>query len=184
MTIKRREKISIIIGFCILIVALGWLYIIQPYFFQLSEVSDRIAIRRNKLARGITLINQLKKFQNRDTQLNLQITDAKKRFYLPSDVSKFLPLLEQKARNAHIEVVRITPIGYKEVANDKSYEIQMDTSSDMATLLKFIYLLKDNTETINLFRLNIQSNVWAAQQRGKLSTQLLISIPIEGAVSQ
>ncbi len=101
-----------------------------------------------------------------------------------------------------MEIIRITPIvdnntafasktsisskekakGYISDAISLYYEVQIEVLGDIEGILKFIYSIKANPKIMKINKLNIRSQMW--EKRGRLSTQIVISIPIIGEIKK
>ena len=168
--LSAREKI--ILNAVIITVALSLIYIIliEPLVARWNNVNSRIGLVKAKLQKSLSLMKDKSKIEaeyNNFTQKLKQSSSDEQ------EITIVLDELEKAARRSGLRITSMRPKPAKQKEHYRQFEVEIETESDMSSLMRFIYDIKNSPQLIKIDKLNL--NTRGGQQAVVIRAAMLIS---------
>jgi Tfp pilus assembly protein PilO len=170
--IKRKKNI-LITAIALAVIFLMYLILIAPMAAQLNAINSRIHKTKAELEKALALIKDKTTIEEEYDSIFGKISA------LSSDeqeIASILNTLQKAASNSGIKITAMRPRPVKQSQYYRYFESEVEIESDMASLMKFIYDIKNSNQLIRIDRLNVNAN--SRQGSSGIKAFMLISKPI------
>jgi Tfp pilus assembly protein PilO len=152
--LSAREKI--ILYAVIIIAALSLIYIglVEPLIARWNNVNSRIEITKAKLRKSLSLIKDKNSI---DEEYSRFASRLKKSASDEQEMTIVLDELEKAARRSNLKITSMRPKPARQKEHYRQFEVEIETESDMNSLMKFIYDIKNSPQLIKIDKLNLNT---------------------------
>ncbi|TRZ52517.1 MAG: hypothetical protein D4S01_02795 [Dehalococcoidia bacterium] len=168
--LSAREKIILNAVIITVVLSLIYIILIEPLVARWNNVNSRIELVKAKLQKSLSLMKDKSKIEaeyNNFTQKLKQSSSDEQ------EITIVLDELEKAARRSGLRITSMRPKPAKQKEHYRQFEVEIETESDMSSLMRFIYDIKNSPQLIKIDRLNL--NTRGGQQAVVIRTAMLIS---------
>jgi Tfp pilus assembly protein PilO len=168
--LSAREKI--ILYAIIIITALSLIYVVlaEPLIARWNNVNSRIELTKAKLQKSLSLIKDKSRI---DAEYENFVGRIKKGLSDEQEMTIVLGELEKAASKSNLKITSMRPRPARQKEYYRQFEVEIETESDMSSLMKFIYDIKNSPHLIKIDKLNL--NTRGGQQAVTIRATMLVS---------
>jgi Tfp pilus assembly protein PilO len=168
--LSKRERHIAYIATAIIVSGLLYVLAIGPFMARLNTVNEKIEATKLDLEKSLALM-QVKK--DIDSEFSLYADRLKIRGGNEQEMTHILNELESIARESGVKIVSIRPKPAEEKDYYRRFEVEIETESQMSSLMSFIYYLKNSSQLIKVDKLNL--NTGSVKSRPMIRTVMVVS---------
>ena len=168
--LSAREKIILNAVIITVVLSLIYIILIEPLVARWNNVNSRIGLVKAKLQKSLSLMKDKSKIEaeyNNFTQKLKQSSSDEQ------EITIVLDELEKAARRSGLRITSMRPKPAKQKEHYRQFEVEIETESDMSSLMRFIYDIKNSPQLIKIDKLNL--NTRGGQQAVIIRAAMLIS---------
>lgn len=145
MNISKREKSILIITAAVIVSALFFNFVIEPFFKTWKRVNNQILVKKTALKKDLRLL------ENRDVIISEYNTYTES----TKNISKILGYIEKKADSLGIKTENIKPRSVVQKEFYKEYVIELEIEGALSAINKFASELLKSPTFITLKKFNL-----------------------------
>ena len=168
--LSQRERIIVYILAAIILCALLYNFLIEPLAKKWINLNSEINRTNVKLRKSISL---LKDKADIDKEYAQYAEKLKPKESDEQELTSILNELEVLARRSNLKIVSMRPKPAKDEGYYRIFVVDIETESDMGSLMKFIYDIKNSPQLLKVNRLNL--NTKSSQQGTLIRASMIIS---------
>ncbi len=168
--LSSREKYILYIVILVVAVSLIYIILIEPLVTRWSNVNSRIELIKAKLQKSLSLMKDKSKIEAEYNNFTQKLKQS------PSDeqeITIVLDELEKAARRSSLRITSMRPKPARQKEHYRQFEVEIETESDMSSLMRFIYDIKNSPQLIKVDKLNL--NARGGQKAVVIRAAMLIS---------
>jgi Tfp pilus assembly protein PilO len=169
-TLSSREKIILYAVIAIVILSLVYSFLVEPFIARWNNVNNRIDLLKAKLQKSLSL---MKDKSNIDAEYESFAGRIKKSPSDEQEMTVVLHELEKAARRSNLKITSMRPKPARQKEYFRQFEVEIETESDMSSLMRFIYDVKKSPQLIKIEKLNL--NTRGGQQAVTIRASMLVS---------
>jgi Tfp pilus assembly protein PilO len=135
-----------------------------------KDIDSQTRLTKVKLQKSLSIIKDKERI---DKEYAAYADRLKPKSSDEEELTSILNELETLARNANLKIVSMRPRQPKDMDYYKTFTVEADTESDMGSLMKFIYDVKNSQQLIKIDKLNI--NTKSSQEGVIIKAAMVIS---------
>ncbi|MFC1807534.1 type 4a pilus biogenesis protein PilO [Candidatus Omnitrophota bacterium] len=152
--LSAREKNITFFLIAIVAISLVYSFFLEPLYKRFKRVNSEITLTKIKLQKYASIIKDKsvidKEFEEYANKLRSIGTDEQ-------EMTKILNELETIASSSGVNIVSMRPKPAKGKEYYKRFVVEIETESDMNSLMKFIYKTKNSPQVLKTDKLNINT---------------------------
>lgn len=152
--LTKRERAILYALAAITVLSLIYNFLIDPLFKHWNEVNQEIELAKIRLQKFLSIIKEKdridKEYAVYAERLKLKGSDEQEMTYI-------LDGIEKLARNSNLKIANIKPKPPQDEVFYKRFMVGLETESDMHSLMKFIYDVKNSPLLLKIDRLNLNT---------------------------
>ena len=152
--LNTRERTILYALLAIVGVSLIYGFLIEPFFKRYKDINREANLVENKLQRALLII---KNKDNIDKEYATYAERLKSEGSDEEEMTSMLNGLEILARNTNLRIVNMKPQAVEDKEFYKRFAVEIETESDMAALMRFIYDVKNSPILLKIDRLNLNT---------------------------
>ena len=168
--LSSREKYILYIVILVVAVSLIYIILIEPLVARWSNVNSRIELIKAKLQKSLSLMKDRSSIEAEYNSFTQKLKQS------PSDeqeITIVLDELEKAARRSNLRITSMRPKPAKQKEHYRQFEVEIETESDMSSLMRFIYDIKNSPQLIKIDKLNL--NTRGGQQAVVIRAAMVVS---------
>lgn len=152
--LTKRERAILYTLTAIIVLSLIYNFLIEPLIKRWNKVNQGINLVKVRLQKSLSII---KKKDRIDKEYAVYAEKLKPRGSDEQEMTRVLDGLEKLASNSNLRIVNIKPKPPQDKAFYKRFMVGLETESDMRSLMKFIYDVKNSPLLLKVDRLNLNT---------------------------
>lgn len=168
--LSRREKTILYSLAVIIILSVVYNFLIEPLFEGWNGVSQEINLARIRLQKSFSIIKEKDRISK---EYAVYAERLKPKGSDEQEMTHILDGIEKLARGSNLKIANIKPKPPQDNLSYKRFMVGLDTESDMRSLMKFIYDVKNSPLLLKVDRLNL--NTKSSQQGMTIRASMVIS---------
>jgi len=168
--LSQREKRILISVIAVTILGLCYNFLVEPLFTRWSNANNRIELTKVKLKKSLSLIKEKQKV---DAQYLTYEQKLKSRGSDEQDITLILDEIEKVASRSSLNITSMRPKPPNQKDYYSKFTVEIETESNMDSLMKFIYQIKNSPQMLKMERLNL--NTRSSQQGVMIRASMVIS---------
>jgi Tfp pilus assembly protein PilO len=168
LSVRERNILYALIT--IVCIVLIYIILVEPLFMRWNDVNDKIGIQKARLKKSLSLI---KDKNNIEAEYDSYAERLKKRHNDEQEMTLVLDEIEKTARRSNLKITSMRPKPQRQSQHYTRFEVEIETESDMDSLMRFIYDIKNSPQLIKIDRLNF--NTRGSHQAVLIRAVMLIS---------
>lgn len=168
--LTSRERNILYLLSSVALLSLVYNFLIEPIFKNYSNINREIILIKAKLQKSLSIIQEKEKI---DKEYTLYAERLKPKASDEQEITHILNNLEVLARNANLKIINMNPKPAQEKDFYKRFLVDIETESDMGSLMRFIYDVKNSPLALKIDRLNL--NTRTAQTDVIIRASMVIS---------
>lgn len=149
-----REKAILYVSLAVILLSLIYNFTIEPLFKKWNAIERDTRLTRVKLQRAISVITDRYKI---DKEYNTYAAVLKTRGTDEQEMTHILDELETIARGSNLKIVNMRPKPVKDNDYYSRFVVDIDTESDMRSLMMFIYKVRNSSQLLKIDRLRLNT---------------------------
>jgi len=166
----KREKRILISVIAVTIIGLCYNFLVEPLFMRWRSTNSRIELIKVKLKKSLSLIKEKHKV---DTEYSTYEQKFRSKGSNEQNIILILDEIEKIASRSGLKITSMRPKPPEQKDYHSWFAVKIETESDMSSLMRFIYEIKNSTQTLKIKKLNI--NTRSSQQGVTIRASMLIS---------
>jgi Tfp pilus assembly protein PilO len=168
--LSPREKIILYAVIMTVTLSIAYITLVEPLIARWNNVNSRIELAKAKLQKSLSLIKDKSKI---DKEYASFAGRLKKSPTEEQEMTIVLDELEKTARRSNLKITSMRPKPARQKEYYKQFEVEIETESDIGSLMRFIYDIKNSPQLIKIDKLNL--NTRGGQQSVVIKSSMLIS---------
>ena len=168
--LSKREKTIAQAITVIIILSLIYGFLIEPLFKRWNDINRETKLTKLKLQKALSIIKNKPEI---DREYALYVDKLKSKASDEEEITFILNEIETIARSSQSKLISMRPKPVADKDYYKRYMVEIETESDMNSLMKFIYDIKESSQLLKIERLNI--NTKSSQQGVIIRASMVIS---------
>ncbi|MDD5504716.1 MAG: type 4a pilus biogenesis protein PilO [Candidatus Omnitrophica bacterium] len=168
--LSSREKYILAAVIFVILLSLLYTVLIEPMMARRRDMNNRIGIVKAKLRKSLALMKDKsgieQEYDHFTSRLKQAVNDEQV-------VTVVLDELEKAAQRTGVSITSMRPKPAKQKQYFRQFEVEVETESDMAGLMKFIFEIKNSPQLIKIDKLNL--NTKGGQQAVLIRAFMLVS---------
>ncbi|MFH1867812.1 MAG: type 4a pilus biogenesis protein PilO [Candidatus Omnitrophota bacterium] len=152
--LSAREKSILYASVVIIMMALAYNFAIEPLYKEWDSIDKETRLIRVKLQKAISAV---KKKEEIDKEYNVYAAKLKPRGSDEQEVTFILNELETLARTSSLKIVNMRPKPSKDKDYYKRFTVDIETESDMRSLMMFIYKVRNSPQLLKIDKLQLNT---------------------------
>lgn len=149
-----RERAILYASTAIIALSLIYNFLIEPLIKRWNEVNQEINLVKVRLQQSLSTIKDKDRI---DKEYAVYAERLKPRGSDEQEMTYILDGIEKLARNSNLKIVNIKPKPPQDKKFYKQFMVGLETESDMRSLMKFIYDVKNSPLLLKVDRLNLNT---------------------------
>ncbi len=158
--LSEREKRILIAVIVITITGLCYNFFLEPLFMRWRSTNRKIGLTKIKLKKSLSLIKERRKV---DEEYAAYEEKLKSKGSNEQDISLILDEIEKVASRSGLNITSMRPRPPIQKDYYNKFAVEIETESDMNSLMKFIYHIKNSPQMLKIEKLNLNTR---SSQRG------------------
>jgi Tfp pilus assembly protein PilO len=168
--LSKREKGILVSVTAVTIIGLCYNFLVEPLFMRWRSTNSRIELIKVKLKKSLSLIKEKRKV---DAEYSTYEKKLKSKGSNEQDITLILDEIEKIASRSGLKITSMRPNPPDQKDYYSRFAVKIDTESDMNSLMRFIYDIKNSPQILKIEKLNI--NTRSSQQGVAIRASMLIS---------
>ena len=168
--LSKREKRILVSVIVVTIIGLSYNFLIEPLFARWMKTNRKIEVIKIKLKKSLLLIKEKQKV---DAEYSIYEQKLKSKGSNEQDITLILDEIEKVATGSGLRITSMRPKPPDHKDYYSRFTVEIETESDMNSLMKFIYDIKNSPQVLKIEKLNL--NTRSSQQGVAIRASMLIS---------
>jgi Tfp pilus assembly protein PilO len=168
--LSAREKIILCAVIIVVVLSLIYIGLVEPFIARWNNVNNRIDLLKGKLQKSLSLMKDKRSI---DVEYESFAGKLKKSPSDEQEMTVVLDELEKAARRSNLKITSMRPKPARQKEYFRQFEVEIETESDMSSLMRFIYDIKNSPQLIKIDKLNL--NTRGGQQAVVIRASMLVS---------
>lgn len=168
--LSKREKRILVSVIVLTIAGLCYNFLVEPLFTRWRSTDSRIELIKVRLKKSLLLIKEKQKV---DVEYSTYEQKLKSKGSNEQDISLILDEIEKIASGSGLNITSMRPKPPNQKDYYSKFTVEIETESDMSSLMRFIYNIKNSPQILKIEKLNL--NTRSSRQGVAIRASMLIS---------
>lgn len=152
--LTRREKAILYALAAIIILSLIYNFLIEPLFNRWNKIDQEIELAKIRLQKSLSIIKEKDRI---DQEYAVYAVRLKPKGSDEQEMTYILDNIEKLTRSSNLKIANIKPQPPQDEVFYKRFMVRLETESDMHSLMRFIYELKNSPLLLKIDRLSLNT---------------------------
>jgi Tfp pilus assembly protein PilO len=154
MKLSGREIKILYVLIATILIAFVYSFTLRPLIIRWKDVNEKMQVAKTRLHKSILLIQAKKDI---DQEYRLYEEKLKSTGSNEQEMARMLNEIEKTARESSVKIISIRPRPAEEKDRYRYFEVEIETESQMGSLMRFLYSLKNSPQLLKVGRFSLST---------------------------